>query len=422
MLSKALLSKGPLKQSKILILAGMLAAIHCTETRGEVLIDPSAGTSRSTEIAFHLEGKICGVCYATWQKPTSFLTEASDAQLRRFKRVGLNSVSVRVAWSQEGYNSTEIAPNFATPTDESIAHVVRFSRDLGMKTMIALMVDFTDDNLGGTWRWWGQIAPGEGEKNTDGTPLDPAEGWKRWFASYEKFLLHYAHIAEASKADMLCIGNEFVSASTHEAEWRGLIAKVRKIYKGKLTYQAHGGTPGYEGEYKQIRFWGLLDYIAMNGYWKLTDALNPSSAELETALQQQRDEIRAWYAKLPIAQRKPILFSEVGYHSADGTASHPWERNALATVANPALQARCFEAFLKTFEPEPWNAGVFWWVQSPPGETGIDTNGAGHPFLGKPAAAVLSRYARPTVNAASGGSRTGGSKGKRSTQPSVAKP
>jgi hypothetical protein len=330
-----------------------------------------------------------GACYATWQTPDIFLTPASDAQLRRLKEAGLNTIALRVAWSQEGYNTWEIAPNFATPTADAIGHVVRECHRLGMKVMLALMVDFADDNRGGSWHYWGQLAPGDKETDEDGKAVSAAEGWKRWFASYEKFLLKYAQVAQDSGADLLCIGNEFATATKYEKEWRDLIAKTRAIYKGPLTYQAMSFNVL---EYQSIKFWDALDYIGMNGYWKLSDAPNPSREELEAALQKQRDVLRAWHGKLPEKMKKPILFTEVGYHSADGTASHPWERNSLKSLPNPDLQARCFEAFLNTFSGEPWLAGIFWWAECPPGEWGMDDRGAGHPFLGKPAEAVLRRF------------------------------
>lgn len=334
-----------------------------------------------------------GACYATWQTPQTFLTAPSDAQLRRLKDAGLNWVSLRVAWSQEGYNTWEIAPNFATPTDDAIEHVVRECHRLGLKVMISLMVDFADDNRGGTWHYWGQLAPGEKESEADGSAVSPDEGWRRWFASYEKFLLKYAPIAQRSGADLFCIGNEFATATTaaHETEWRRLIAKTRAIYKGPLTYQAMSFTIL---EYQTIPFWDALDYIGMNGYWRLSMNPNPSREELEAALQKEREILRAWHDKLPAKSKKPILFSEVGYHSADGTAGHPWDRNSLKSLPNPDLQARCFEAFLKTFGEEPEVAGIFWWAQCPPGEWGVDDRGAGHPFLGKPAEDVLRRYAK----------------------------
>jgi hypothetical protein len=136
----------------------------------------------------------------------------------------------------------------------------------------------------------------------------------------------------------------------------------------------------------------------MNAYWKLTEAPNPTLAELGAALQKERATLRAWHDKLPEKAKKPILFSEVGYHSADGTAGHPWDRNALKSLPNPDLQARCFEAFLNTFAAEPEVAGIFWWAQCPPGEWGVDDRGAGHPFLGKPAEDVLRRYAKQQIS------------------------
>jgi hypothetical protein len=332
---------------------------------------------------------IRGTCYNTHQTPYTFLTPGSDAQLKRLKETGMNMISLRVEWGQEGSNTWDIVPNYSTPTDEAVEHVVQVCHDLGMQVTISLMVTFS--TYSGPSNWWGEIKPGADMKDAAGNPLniDENEGWRRWFESYEKFLLHYARLSEKCGAEVLGVGNEFVTASKREAQWRHLIAKTREVYKGKLLYQAI--TP----EFKDVKFWDALDYIGLNSYWELSTKPNPTSAELEVGLLKARDELQTWYDGLDARSRKPILFTETGYYSADGTAIHPWESNTVnrVRIANPELQARCIEAFLKIFGNEPTSAGIFWWVECPPGEYGVDHAGAGFPFLGKPAEAVLKRFA-----------------------------
>jgi hypothetical protein len=322
-----------------------------------------------------------GVCYASWQTPYAFLTEASDKQLHRLRAAGANYVALRVPWSQEGYDTTDIQPNFATPTDDAIAHVVRVCRANGMKVMLTLLVDFADEQRGGSFRWWGEISPHDQELVLEDEKYQAA--WREWFASYTKFVLHYARLSASAGVDVLCLGTELISATPHESEWRKLIAAVRPIYKGALTYQAHS-----KDEYRTLKFWDALDYVGISGYYPLTATLNPTLDELEVALQKVQADLSQWQQQI----KKPILFTEVGFHSADGTASHPWERGALKSLPNPDLQARCYEAFLRTFAERDYVKGIFWWLECPPGEAGVDERGAGHLFLGKPAEKVLRKF------------------------------
>jgi hypothetical protein len=321
--------------------------------------------------------QITGICYTTYQRPETYLTSASDQKLLRIAATNAGWVNLRVSWSSAGYTSTDIEPNFATPSDDAMRHVIRFCHQHGMKVLLSLMVDFADDNAGGTWHWWGQIAPIASAKDAAGKATD---GWVEWFDSYDTYVLHYAALAQSANADMFNIGTELISSSTaHEKEWRSLIAEVRKVYSGKITYQAH------ITEYSAVKFWDVLDYIGMNGYWKLSDANNPSITEVLASLKTIRASLQKWHDGLPAKSRKPILFTEVGYQSADGAATTPWARGSLTGLPNQALQKRCFDAFKSTFAGQPWVAGVFWWGEFPPGEAGVDERGAGHPFLGKEA-------------------------------------
>ena len=60
-------------------------------------------------------------------------------------------------------------------------------------------------------------------------------------------------MAEEEKVDIFCIGTELEKFIEHRpAYWRELIAEVRKVYKGKLTYAANWD------EYKRVPFWDAL--------------------------------------------------------------------------------------------------------------------------------------------------------------------
>ena len=54
-------------------------------------------------------------------------------------------------------------------------------------------------------------------------------------ARYRQWILHNARLAEWNGSDLFCIGNELREMTRYEAEWRDLIATVRRIYHGPIT-------------------------------------------------------------------------------------------------------------------------------------------------------------------------------------------
>ena len=100
----------------------------------------------------------------------------------------------------------------------------------------------------------------------------PTEGdWKKLEASYEKFILLYAELAEETQSDIFCIGTELKTFVNERPEfWASLIQKVKQVYHGTLTYAANWD------EYAKTPFWSQLDYIGVNAYFPLCEKENPT--------------------------------------------------------------------------------------------------------------------------------------------------
>ena len=224
--------------------------------------------------------------------------------------------------------------------------------------------------------------PGAIRMNTDAD-------WDAWFASYGRFILHYARLAEAGHMDGLCIGTELAQATGpgHERAWRSLIRQIRAVYHGQLTYAAH-----WSGEYQQIGFWDALDYAGIQAYFPLSATNRPSLADLARGWQPHLRALAAWQKKI----KKPVVFTEIGYKATPDAAARPWEWPASpATPAAPdqATQARCYEAMFRACWGQPWLRGLFIWKWYP----GLAADGpaglhADFTPQHKPAEAVLRRW------------------------------
>ena len=253
-------------------------------------------------------------------------------------------------------------------TDEGLRVTAELARARGIRTLLKPHIWIS----GGGWR---------GEIDMDGD-----DAWAAWFDSYRRFIVHYARLAEAHDMEALCIGTELRSTlGAHEDEWRQIIAEVKAVYGGKLTYAAN-----WYAEYEEVPFWDELDFIGIQAYFPLSENERPTLEDL----------IEGWKVHVPRLKRlsrkhgKPVVFTELGYRSTAGSASRPWEwprRGAPARV-DLQVQADCYQAFFRTFWDEPWFAGVYWWKWFPRHAAAGGPEHAGFTPQNKPAEKILAEW------------------------------
>ncbi len=186
---------------------------------------------------------------------------------------------------------------------------------------------------------------------------DNNEDWASWSRTYKEFILRYAKVAEEAGAEMYCVGMELTRLSVEKPDyWRELIAEVREVYNGKLTYAAN-----WYKEYDRVMFWDELDYIGVQAYFPLTKKQSPSLDDVSKGWKKYIPELEG----IAKHYKKPLLFTEIGYKSMEGTAEKPWiwveqtDRNS--SLYAPKLQANCYEAFFKMLWHKEWFAGAHIW-------------------------------------------------------------
>lgn len=222
-------------------------------------------------------------------------------------------------------------------TDAGIVATAAYARSLGIKTLLEphLWVRHAD--------WPGEIA------------MTSDADWDLWFDAYGRFILHYAELAQASGIEALAVGTELSATTGREKDWRGLIAKVRAVYHGKLTYAAN-----WNGEAERVAFWDALDFIGIQAYYPLSPKPHPARAEIAAALAPIADRLAA----LSNRAGRPVVFTEVGYKSAAASLAEPWRWEADG-APDPALQADAFAAMFATLWNRPWFGGTFVWKWHP---------------------------------------------------------
>ncbi|MEM6718612.1 MAG: glycoside hydrolase [Bacteroidota bacterium] len=194
------------------------------------------------------------------------------------------------------------------------------------------------------WVWRGEF--------TGFIEMKSEADWKAFEASYESFILEYASLAEELKAEIYCIGTElhkFVAA--RPAYWKQLIDKVKKVYKGKLTYAENWDS------FNKVSFWQDIDFIGIDAYFPLSEEKMPSLESLQEGWQRHKQKIVELSKKVD----RKILFTEYGYRSMDYTGKEPWDSSRNGKVLNLKAQEIALQALFNEFWNEEWFAGGFIW-------------------------------------------------------------
>lgn len=178
------------------------------------------------------------------------------------------------------------------------------------------------------------------------------EDWQQFEKTYSDFILLFAKVASEIDAEIFCIGTELEQFALNRPDyWQKLIKKIRKIYKGKLTYAANWD------EFKRIPFWGALDFIGIDAYFPLSEKQTPSVKDFEDGWQKHKITID----KIRIQFNKPVLFTEFGFRSVDFNGKQPWDANRVQNQVNLQAQVNGLVAIYNQFWKEDWFAGGYVW-------------------------------------------------------------
>jgi len=279
-----------------------------------------------------------GVVYTSWGK-AELGSEASDQTLEYLQGLGVRNIAIMIILVQDTIQEKAISIDPKdTVEDKALAHSINKAHSLGMKVMLKSHVDVK------TGEWRGEIIPSE-----------------EWFASYKSFLVHYAQLASRYNIELFSVGTEL--SNTTIPRWQGLwdelIKEIRQVFPGRLVYCANWD------EYKDVGFWDKLDFIGIDAYFPLTAKKDPAKEELISAWQKNASGIDVWLKEKKLD--RPVIFTEIGYCSADGTNIQPWV--AFADIPQATIdqqeQSDSLEAMLIVCSGYPWFKGFYWWNYFP---------------------------------------------------------
>jgi hypothetical protein len=176
--------------------------------------------------------------------------------------------------------------------------------------------------------------------------------WETLEASYSKFILEYAELAQEMNVELFCIGTELEKFIENRPKyWCLLIEEVKKTYAGKLTYAANWD------EFKRTPLWDDLDFIGIDAYFPVSASKTPTIEECLEGWKLHKNTIKL----ISDTHSKPVLFTEFGYRSVDYSGKEPWKSDRSMTAVNLDAQCNATEALFETFWKEDWFAGGFLW-------------------------------------------------------------
>lgn len=284
--------------------------------------------------------------------------EAKESLRLMAERTGSSHVIFALAALQDHPQAVEVKYRGEHMVeDDELLDMIRYARTLGLRVILKPTVNCTD----GTWRAHINFFDID-------VPCEPK--WKDWFRSYTAYQKHYAAIAEQENCEMFIVGCEMVQSERRSAEWREVIAAVREVYSGLVSYNTDKYQEGH------VTWWDAVDVISSSGYYPIGD--------WEAQLDRIEQEIAPY--------KKPFFFAEAGCPSRSGSAQVPndW---GLEGEVSAEEQERFYEAMFRHASQREWVRGFGLWDWSAnlyQEKNALTDDGYG--VYGKPAERVIRRF------------------------------
>jgi hypothetical protein len=363
---------------------------------GTLWVLPSGGTSAASPASALPANWIKGANMISYAPDPYMIANQHDA-IASWKATGGNAIAFAPRWLMDAPTSTTMAPvaNLGSPSDESVIAAIDEALRQGLRVMLRPYLDIKD----GSWR-------------ADISPSNVGA----WFASYTAFMDHYLDIAKAHGVEEFTLGVELINMTDpkYDSYWSALIAEARARFPGLLTYSANWGK-STRVEYKQITWWGKLDYIGLSAYFPLYEWDGPSLEQLVAGWSSYSDhwgQTYRWIDEIKAVHdrfNKDVVFTEIGFGSYVNSPAR-WDQPEKTNVLDLGVQERAVDATMQVWSTVPWFRGIYWWHWEPyvGGGGQKDPSDA---LNNKPAVQVLTRWyggaaqppAGPTVAPQPGG-------------------
>lgn len=272
----------------------------------------SSPTVLSDQIKPRSEGFATGFAIAPIYSPT--MSSSRSQTFEEIKLANANLVVIQPSWTAVSQTSTQLIDQVIgkNPDWNETAFQIEIAHQYGLKTAIYPHIKFS----GLPQEWW---------RNAPVSDI----WWRIWFERYRQFVLHYANLAEATGAETLVLGGEWLSPAIPDiisakypsydlpgnsiSIWEQIIADVKQAYSGQIAWYL---------PYSQLNqpppFLDAVDIIYLDMGASLANSTQPSLVEIQSqAKTVLREEIKPFMDSL----NKPLILV-LSYPSADGGATN----------------------------------------------------------------------------------------------------
>jgi hypothetical protein len=265
---------------------------------------------------------------------TGYHAPAVDQRLEELRALGADAVSLMPFAFQRAADGPSLVFLNQRPASETYSGLIHAARRAHAHGFRVLYKPHLWVSHG---RWTGDIAMGN------------EADWALWFRNYRRYVLHHALLAEWSGAEAFSVGVELGRTIQRQNEWRRLIADVRRLYRGLLTYSGN-----WSGDAELVAFWDALDVVGVDAYFPLS----PSPTADRRQLLAGAREVGTRLAALSRRCGRPILLTEVGFAARAAAWVAPAEEGGRYSEEDQALS---YEALFRALDRAPWLAGTFLW-------------------------------------------------------------
>ncbi len=261
--------------------------------------------------------------------------KAYERSIRNLRAMGCRWINFVVNARQKGLTAVHLSMDHKKSLSApDILRVLAFAHSLHIKTMLMPIV-LLDHATGSEWR--GAIKP---------------RSWPMWFAGYRRYILRAARWAQAGHVRIFSVGSELLTSESHKRQWIRIVAAVRRLFHGKLTYSSNWD------HYQDVRIWPELNYVGMNSYYDLGKRAHKPVGQIMATWRPIQRNMLAFARRM----HKPLLITETGWDNLQNTLEKPWDYVGTGRI-EPGVQARAYEAYIRVWRRLPPRefAGVFFW-------------------------------------------------------------
>jgi hypothetical protein len=248
-------------------------------------------SARASPVPFG-PGFVRGVCYPSPTAPaTEYGTPGCQDMLKAIKAAGATAVSLCPHYLMRRTRPFTLAPYPGAADRDALKKTIEWARAAGLEVHLRPQV-LTD-----------------AKEPRFHLHIDHRDDWKWMFGSLDTLLRDLGELGRETGVRALSIGTRLDEAVRVTPEnWRTLIARVREVFPGLVTYDAE-----WRREADDVPFWRDLDVISVTVFRRVPDPHDPWDRPRPGRLWRDADRVTDPVSDLWYRFGKPVWISEVGY-------------------------------------------------------------------------------------------------------------